>query len=147
MRDQVSVFEDAFNLLCGAKVGDGMSRTVFECELWKGHVVKVEKDPHRFQNVLEWEVWRRVSETSLCRWFAPCKHLSPNGQILIMERTYPAPPDLYPKKMPAFFTDMKRENFGILDGKLVCHDYAVNLLMERGMTRAFRNADWWSNSD
>jgi hypothetical protein len=45
--------------------------------------------------------------------------------------------------MPAFFTDLKRENFGLLLGRLVCHDYGVNLLMENGMTKRMRKANWW----
>jgi hypothetical protein len=30
-----------------------------------------------------------------------------------------------PERMPSFLTDFKRENFGILRGKLVCIDYAM----------------------
>jgi hypothetical protein len=48
----------------------------------------------------------------------------------------------WPTALPAFFTDFKRENFGFIDGRFVCHDYGTTLLMERGMTKAMRKVDW-----
>lgn len=141
--DLSSVQEDCFNLMCGTLTGSGMARKVFECTFMDNHVVKVEQEPYSFQNIHEWEVWRRVSETDYSKWFAPCKYISPNGQILIMERTVSLDKSKYPKNIPAFFTDTKYANFGLLKSKFVCHDYGVHLMHEQGMTKRMRKADWW----
>ena len=102
-------FEEAFNLLCGDKLGYGVSRNVFECTLVPDCVVKVETDPRRFQNVMEWEIWQRVRDTPASRWFAAARWISPNGKILIMERTRPPAATEYLEKVPAWFTDLKRQ--------------------------------------
>jgi hypothetical protein len=129
--------------MCGTLISSGMARKVFEFTFMDNHVVKVEQDPHSFQNIHEWEVWRRVSETDYAKWFAPCKYISPNGQILIMERTVSLDKSKYPKNIPAFFTDTKYANFGLLKGKFVCHDYGIHLMHEQGMTKRMCKADWW----
>lgn len=36
-----------------------------------------------------------------------------------------------PKKVPYFFTDQKLENYGFINGHLVCHDYGT-ILMTKG---------------
>ena len=147
-------YEEAFNLLCGAKLGEGMSRTVFECELLPDCVVKVETDARRFQNVMEWEIWQRVKDTPAARWFAQCRWISPSGLVLIMERTRVPGQSEYLEKVPAWFTDLKRQNWGMAraekkDGKpgrewLVCHDYGTSLVIEEGtITKRMRKADWW----
>jgi hypothetical protein len=84
--------KEAFDLLCGEKIGYGMSRTVFECTILPGCVVKVETGPHMFQNIIEYETWQIVCSTENSRWFAECKWISPNGKILIQERTRPPSP-------------------------------------------------------
>jgi hypothetical protein len=137
------VHEDCFNMMCGELVGSGSRRKVFDFNFMSNHVVKVEQDPHSFQNIHEWEVWRSVSETDYAKWFAPCKYISPNGQILIMERTLPLDNQKYPKLIPAFFTDTKYGNFGLLKGKFVCHDYGIHLFHEQGMSKRMRKAYWW----
>lgn len=147
-------FEEAFNLLCGDKLGYGVSRNVFECTLVPDCVVKVETDPRRFQNVMEWEIWQRVRDTPASRWFAAARWISPNGKILIMERTRPPAATEYLEKVPAWFTDLKRQNWGMAkadkkDGKpgrewLVCHDYGTSLVIEEGtITKRMRKAEWW----
>lgn len=122
-------FEDAFNLLCGDKIGSVIHREVFRCKLRPDLVVKVEIDEayRSFANVREqkfWDDWCFVEKVT--RWLAPCEYLSPDGRILLQRRTSPVPDDYaLPDKVPGFLTDLKRENFGILDGKLVCVDYAA----------------------
>lgn len=136
-------FEEAFNILCGDKVGGGMSRQVFACNLLPDCVVKVESQPW-FQNVMENEVWYRIRDTKWARWFAPTRWISPYGRLLIMERTMPVSMKELPAKVPKFFTDMKRQNWGKLpNGKIVCHDYGSNLLMEEGMSDALKKAEWY----
>ncbi len=145
-------FEEGFNLLCGRKIGEGMSRTVFECSILPGCVVKVETDPHRFQNVMEWETWRMVAEAPASRWFAECKWISPNGKVLIQERTRPPGPTEFVERIPIWFTDTKRTNWGMArsgpegGGKewLVCHDYGTSLMLQDGtVTKRTKVADWY----
>lgn len=141
MSDNISAFRDAFNLLCDDKIGYGASREVYSSRVLPDCVIKVETGIGKFQNILEWETWDRVSQTEFAKWFAPCEWISPNGVILIMKKTLPA--HKYPDKIPAFFTDTKRTNFGVYKGNFVCHDYGMHLLMENGMTKRMRKADWW----
>lgn len=135
-------FEDGFNLLCGHKIDYGMTRTVYECNVDKSLVVKVESADVRthFQNMMEWFVWQRVAGTEFERWFAPVVEMSPNGRLLLMKRTRPI--GELPDRMPAFFTDFKPSNYGLLDGRIVCHDYGSHLLMEQGMTKRMRKVIW-----
>ena len=137
-------FEDAFNLLCGRKIGEGMTRDVYECNLRPDCVVKVENADVRshFQNLQEWMVWGRVCGTDLEKWFAPVVQISPNGRILLMKRTLPSHTEGLPDKVPVFFTDFKRANYGFYQGKFVCHDYGSHLLMERGMSKRLRTVNW-----
>jgi hypothetical protein len=142
-------FEEAFNLLCGDLIGRGMSRTVYECALLPDCVVKIETDPHRFQNVIEWETWRMVESAAASRWFAECKWISPNGKVLVQERTRPPAPLEFLEKVPVWFTDLKRTNWGMSKTNredkqyLVCHDYGTSLMLQEGTsTKRLKKADW-----
>jgi hypothetical protein len=125
--NDAATFEDAFNLLCGDKIGEGCYRSVFECKLRPEWVVKVENgEARRFCNVLEDEFWATHHTTeAVKRWLAPCIHLSPDARLLIQLRTDPVPSHFrFPKQLPHFLNDVKKSNFGLLKGKLVTHDYA-----------------------
>jgi len=144
-------FESAFNLLCGEVIGRGMSRTVYDSPLLPNSVIKVETAAHQFQNVIEWETWERVRDTPASRWFAACEWISPDGIVLVMQRTRPPAPSEFPDRVPVYLTDMKRTNYGMVGecrggvGKqlLVCHDYGTHMLFEHGMTKRLKKAAWW----
>lgn len=147
-------YESAFNLLCGEVIGRGMSRVVYDSPLLPNSVIKVENNAHRFQNVIEWETWQRLRDTPASRWFAACEWISPDGIVLVMQRTRPPAPSEFPDRVPLYLTDMKRTNYGMVgertggEGKqcLVCHDYGTHLLFEHGMTKRLKKADWWDQS-
>lgn len=124
-------FQDAFNLLCGEKLGSGIHRDVFECRLRPDLVVKVEQEREwrRFANVLEIEFWHRFQDYKpVADWLAPCEYLSPDGRILLQKKVRVASElDELPEKLPGFLTDIKPENYGWLEGRLVCLDYAIVL--------------------
>lgn len=143
MSDNAVVLKDLFRLVCHEQIGEGMSRKVWTSKVLPDLVFKVEEEGHFFQNVMEWETWQRIKDTEHAKWFAPCEQISHCGSVLLMRRTEPARVKDFPAKMPAFFTDLKRGNFGILDGRLVCHDYGIHLLMENGMTKRMRAAHWY----
>lgn len=130
------IFYDAFNLFCGEKIGSGVYRDVYECRVNPDLVVKVEIVPEggwrTFSNVAEMKFWNEYSHSkSIARWLAPCEYLSPDGYILLQRRCEPVTrADLkrLPTRLPEFLEDIKLENFGWLNGKLVCVDYAINTL-------------------
>lgn len=125
------IFEDAFNLLCGKLLGEGIHRKVYECKLRPELVVKVEYDTdyRYFANVMEMKFWCDHQHYSkVANWLAPCEYMSPDGLILLQRKTTPIPDDsLLPAKLPSFLSDIKKENFGMLNGLLVCMDYAMTL--------------------
>jgi hypothetical protein len=131
MSDQ-KIFEDTFNLLCGRFIGEGVHRKVFECKLRPDLVVKVESVDdnglRNFMNVFEMNFWdRNEYNKKVSEWLAPCEYLSPDGCILLQKKTEPVSKNVLPDKLPAFLTDIKPTNFGMLNGKIVCIDYAMTI--------------------
>jgi hypothetical protein len=129
--DDEAVFRDAFNMLCGKEIGSGIHRTVFECKIRPDLVVKVENECYReFANVREMKFWcdNQYFEKA-ARWLAPCEFLSPDGRILLQKRAEPlGEKEKLPPMVPSFLGDLKRDNFGRIDGKLVCVDYAITIM-------------------
>jgi len=121
-------FLDAFNLLCGDLIGSGSEREVFECRLRPDLVVKVEieKKWRTFSNAREMELWcDSKGDEKIRRWLAPCEYMSPDGRILLMKRAAPiTDKKQLLDKLPYFLWDLKPENFGIYEDRLVCVDYA-----------------------
>lgn len=140
-------FEEAFNMLCGDKIGGGCSREVFECKLVPGCVVKVELHPWGFENIAEWLTWQVVDGTPAQRWFALCRRISPDGKLLIMERTRPAAKSQMPRNVPVWCSDLKLSNWGF-EGEsktVVCHDYGSMSakIFARGVeTKLLKKAEW-----
>lgn len=123
-------YREAFNVLAGEKLGEGIHRQVFECKLRPDLVVKVENDDWRyFANVLEMKFWNDHEHyEKVAKWLAPCEQLSPDGRVLLQKRADPlGQNDELPGELPAFLSDLKRENFGRIDGRLVCLDYAMTI--------------------
>lgn len=125
------IFEDAFNLFCGDLIGSGIHRKVFECKIRDDLVVKVEDNEPKyawraFANAYEMRFWedhqhyKRVAD-----WLAPCEWMSPDGLVLLQKRVSVLPLDYeLPPQMPSFLPDIKRENYGLYEGRLVCVDYS-----------------------
>jgi hypothetical protein len=123
-----ATLQDTFSLLCGRLLGGGIHRSVYECRIRPDLVVKVESDELRyFANVHEHKFWAdNQHRDSVARWLAPSEYLSPDGRVSLQKRVDPiAPSQELPDALPAFLTDVKRSNFGWLDGRLVCVDYAM----------------------
>ena len=140
------VIQHEFLTSClGKKLGEGIGRRVFESLLDNGQhsfVVKIEDcSPGRFQNVYEWQTWQHVKGTKWAKWFAPCEWISSCGSVMLQRRTTPA--SKFPERMPVFLTDFKRANYGMLDGRVVCHDYGTNVLQSFGLTDRVRKVEWW----
>lgn len=127
-------FEDAFNLICGKQLGAGINRTVFVYRINPEWVVKVESgNDGNWQNINEYKTWLRARDLPARKWFAPVEWISPNGRVMLQKRTQPLDPKKLPAKMPAYLCDFKHENFGLLEGQLVAHDYGLTWQMEFGL--------------
>lgn len=140
-----------FRFMCGEYLGGGMSRRVFRFNHDESKVVKVEL-PHEgsFQNVLEYEVWSVVHQRMTygndswhADWFAPCYSISHNGRFLIQDYAEPLDKADLPSKVPTYFTDLKRQNWGKIDGRVVCVDYGVSVMLQTGLVKRLRKAEWW----
>lgn len=133
--------EEAFNLLCGRLIGEGAFRKVFECKIDPSLVVKVEDETDSFANIGEFQTWQDFQGYApVGKWLAPCVSLSPYGRVLMQKRVEPLRKADLPEKVPAFLTDMKMDNFGMFEGRLVCCDYAT-IIVNPG-TR-MKKAEWW----
>jgi len=138
-----TVNRDFFRSVVGDVLGAGVSRIVYKHKQRDDLVLKFEPFEESFQNVTEWEFWQtNKDDKKVCPWLAPCEFMSPCGMILMMKRTTPPVKAEYPRTLPAFLSDHKRTNFGMLDGRLVCHDYGfynVKVPMRR------KKVEWWDS--
>jgi hypothetical protein len=133
---------DLIKMICGKCIGAGIHRQVYEHRYNEDLVIKIEcADTKVFANIREWVIWNELEFDPMRKFFAPCVDISENGLILIQKRTKPM--KKYPEKIPAFFTDTKIQNYGSYKGQFVCHDYAGNLLLQKGTTTKLVKADWW----
>lgn len=134
--------KDVQGMLLGDAMGYGTFRHIYNHATDPDVVVKLENGAQSFHNVTEWQVWQSVKDTEFAKWFAPVKHISASGTVLIMQRAQPVTVKDLPKKVPAFFTDLKAENWGRIGNRFVCVDYGLHLLHEYGMTKRLRAARW-----
>lgn len=134
--------KDIAGELVGDRIAIGQYRDVYEHATDSGLVVKLEDQQRCFCNVYEHQVWEHVRGTDLAKWFAPVIRISAAGTVLTMRRTTPIRREELPSQVPVFFTDLKLENWGLLDGQPVCHDYGNHLLLEKGMTSRLQKATW-----
>lgn len=131
--------DDLLNMICGDKIGEGQYRTVFACHVNKDWVVKKEKDLNsHYSNIHEYDLYSAFMDTPLRVWFAPVHWLSPRGLWLIQSRTQSIPDKLLPKLVPSIFCDFKRDNWGMLNGRVVCHDYGNNCVDSLSKTHGKR---------
>ena len=143
---ETSTSRDFFNLLTGRSLGTGAYREVFELRLNPEYVVKMDYTTNdAFSNVKEWLFWEAYKEDKkVSEWLAPCVSISSCGICLIQKRTEPARRSDLPDKVPGFCTDLKIENWGLLDGKPVMHDYGSMILT---VSSRLKKAEWWSRYD
>lgn len=142
-----NVLRDAMAMFCGEVIGVGIARIVYEFLPDPAKVVKIETASCSFQNALEWTTWLQLSGTRFEQYLAPCHMISPCGIALVQTRVDPLPPaedaQLQGLRLPAFLTDFKRENYGMIDGRVVAADYGSNLTINHGAFAArMRRVKW-----
>lgn len=140
-----SVATDFVTSICGRHLGVGQFRTVFEYNLDNKFVVKIEP-LNTNCNAVEHMIWDEVkylcgSKEWVKKWLAPVKWISPNGKILVMQKTVKKPNKKKPDKVPSFLWDIKESNFGWIGNNYVCHDYGqfYNMI---NYPKTMIKADW-----
>ena len=138
--------EFAYLILGEKRIGYGMSRDVYHCQINEDWVIKIETQAGGyFQNALEWRTWSQLQDTPAAKWLAPCYHISDSGNILIQQRTIPLRKEEAPKTLPEWLSDTKLTNYGLYKGRVVCHDYGTNLLLNHGsFSKKMRKDIHWS---
>ena len=122
----IDMANELISSFLGHRIGRGVTREVFELSTDPNHVVKIEDmSKGWFANISEFQVWNNVAGTPYKSWFAPIEGMSLGGRMLTMARTVPPAVRDLPEEIPAIFSDIKIENFGMFEGRLVCHDYAL----------------------
>lgn len=135
----------AIKMWCGELLAKGVNRNVYELKFNRNWVVKIQIS-NNFDNVLEWEIYKAVQYCdSQEKWFAESLCITESGMVLVQRRaTFPAKKE-YPKLIPKFFTDMKYQNYGFINGQFVCVDYSNVLSMLFGLApNGMRRAKWWT---
>ena len=127
--------DSALCVLVGEKLGSSVFRDVYAVNGRPDVVLKVEDRGGEFCNVMEWKIWTEAQGTPAEQWLAPCLDLSGlGGRALVMRRTKPITERIWRRlEVPAFFNDLKPENWGLIDGRPVCHDYAHSDVLLRGL--------------
>ena len=144
-----TISADLLKMVLGEKIGTGSTRNVYEWLPDPTMVVKYEGAGDAFANVLEFKIWEDLQYVKHAKsWLAPCFKLSANGVWMLQARTEtPSSSFKWPNRIPRWLTDCKKQNFGLLKGKLVCHDYALNTIVSRGATKATKKPDFWNQEE
>lgn len=132
--------DEIFDMVLGEHIGSGSFRDVFHYSVDPSYVIKVENSKGFGENWAEWRIWNAVQHTEYAKWFAPTKSISENGKVLMQKKTksfYSRSDKSVPDKIPAFFTDVKPDNFGWIGNQLVCHDYShcLEMFSSFGLTK------------
>lgn len=124
-----TIAKDFIAVFLGKKLGSGIARSVYTHRLDPKIVIKIEDQSDSFQNVIEARMWEEVQYYKpMAKWLAPVVSISPCGKILIQYRAQPLAVKDLPEMVPAFLQDIKRDNWGVFNGKPVCFDYgSINL--------------------
>lgn len=143
------VSADLITSMLGKKIGNGVHRHVYDYNLEKNYVIKLEVGSSS-ANITEYLLWDEIQGFKgdlawVKEWFAPVKWISPNGKILVMEKTEEKPGKERPRKVPSFFSDLKYDNWGWIGNKFVCHDYGfINRFIKyEKRFRTIKKDTWW----
>ena len=137
-----------FRCIINEKMGQGAYRNVYTTKLNPDVVIKFERNGGDFHNVNEYHVWQSAKcNKDIAKWFAPCLWISPCGVVLVQKKT--KPPVKLPAMLPTFLTDFRKSNYGMLDGKFVCHDYGFyGTVDHHGLyTKRMKKVDWYKDEE
>lgn len=143
--DVAPVAIDLVTSIIGEDIGRGTYRAVYEYNLDDRYVVKIEPE-NTSCNLIEYMIWDEVKGLMgesewVKKWFAPVKWISPNGRILIMQKTHKRDNKVKPEKIPKFLWDVCERNFGWIGNNYVCHDYG-QLYNMIAYPKAMKKIEW-----
>jgi len=136
--------EELEDFIIGKKLGYGVTRTVYDFDPDNTCVIKVAHSyDGRQTNITEYKIWDELSNWNkkLAKWFAPCISISEGGKYLVQKKIEFGRLKDYPKKVPHFFYDIKKDNYGWYGNKFVCCDYGYNNITDH-MTDRMKNVNW-----
>lgn len=128
-----TVTDDLLELFVGPVISYGTYRDVYTFRPSPTeYVIKIQRNSGslRFDNVIEWDIWNEFKDHKFGKYLAPIETISENGHVLIMRKTKPLLKSLDKYKLPTLLSDLKEENFGLYNDKIVCHDYANHALYD-----------------
>ncbi len=127
-------------MFIGDEIGRGASRTVFEVLHDSSLVMKVERTGRTFHNQTEYLVWQEVKNWPIGDWFSPVVDIDSYGNVLFQKKTTPFESEKEFNAaltmtrggvLPRVFDDIHFANFGMLDGRVTCHDYGYHTFFEQ----------------
>lgn len=130
--ESILLKNSALQILVGECIGSGASRHTYALPHDDTLVLKVEHSGCTFHNQMEYLIWEEMRNWPIKDWFAPCVNIDGYGNVLIQKRTEPFDSHSDFKAalqrtrggvIPAVFDDVHWGNFGMYDGRVVCHDY------------------------
>lgn len=144
--EAVALKNYVLDLFVGDRLGKGSYRHVYKLKEDISKVLKVEYCGNVFSNVHEYQVWKEVQHTPIEKFFAPCYEIDAMGIALIQARTTPFESnDDFEKavrdngdKIPAFMDDVHFGNWGMFEGRPVCHDYGFTTFLKDAVAMAWR---------
>lgn len=145
------LYKSCAQMIIGKHLGRGYSRDVYIHAMEPSIVVKIAMNADGvIANTNEFDIWDEVQHwkgkyENLKNFFCPVTAMSSDCKVLFMKRTQPLRVEDIPNEVYTWVTDQKLENFGILDGRLVIHDYGLTLIKNGGITNRKRKADFYLN--
>lgn len=137
--------------LIGERIGSGAHRDVYEFLADPTKVLKVARKEAGIAgiqaNINEFEI-TELSNFGGCyeylkAWIAPATYISGDGVYMLQERTEPITHDQLPEKVPAWATDLKLDNCGMLGKLVVLHDYGLHLAVANAVaSKRTKKANW-----
>lgn len=132
-------FSGLENLCIGDRLGSGQTRDVFYWQPDDSLVIKVAKDYYGIAaNIREFDLYCDAVSgefyESLNYWLAPIESISTCGRFMLMKKTEPVRLEDAPTVIPTWMTDLKLDNIGWFEGRVVTHDYGLNLIVEDALS-------------
>lgn len=138
---EVPLLKDcALDLFVAEQIGRGAYRSVYGVKHDPTLVLKIEYCGGSFHNITEWNVWEAVKDTPVSDWFAPCIEIDAWGSALFQRKVEVFETEKEFRDavnmtrggvIPSMFDDIRFNNFGLLDGRVVCMDYGLNHAFKR----------------
>lgn len=119
-------------------IGTGLTRDVYRYNIQTNLVIKIEGNSvkrNSFQNVKEYLFTKELEYCEEIKYIAKTFDISENGKYIIQEYARDVTDDEWNNfiadRSPSFLTDLKRENVGVIDDRIVVRDYGSAIMTNR----------------